>query len=88
MIRIFLPLERLENESINFSDNLGNKIESLTPNNQIQVVGTINNDTIFKQKFVFLIQIKNESNSVVSISWIQGELSSNQKLDVSQSWIP
>ena len=82
------PLERLENESINFSDNLGNQIQSFTPNNQIQVVGTINNDTIFKQKFVFLIQIKNESNSVVSISWIQGELSSNQKLDVSQSWIP
>ena len=82
------PLERLENESINFSNNLGNQIESFTPNNQIQVVGTINNDTIFKQKFVFLIQIKNESNSVVSISWIQGELSSNQKLDVSQSWIP
>lgn len=81
-------LERLENESITFSDNLGNQLESFTPNNQIQIVGTINNDTIFNQKFVFLIQVKNESNSVVSISWIQGELSSNQQLQVSQSWIP
>ena len=42
----------------------------------------------FTQKFVYLFQVKNITNSVESISWIQGELSPKQSLDVSQSWIP
>jgi len=54
----------------------------------MQIVGTITNDHNFKQKFVYLSQIKNSVDYVESISWIQGELSAKQSLDVSQSWIP
>ena len=42
----------------------------------------------FKQKFVYLFQVKNQDESVVSISWVQGEIAPNQTLDISQSWIP
>ena len=82
------PIERLQTLPISFSDNLGNSIESLSSNNQMQIVGTIINNHDFKQKFVYLFQVKNDKHSVESISWIQGEISSKQTLDVSQSWTP
>ena len=48
----------------------------------------LTNDHNFKQNFVYLFQVKNAMDSIESISWIQGELSPKQSLDVSQSWIP
>ncbi len=82
------PIERLDNSQIFFSDSLGNQLLSFSSNSQMQIVGTITNDQNFKQKFVYLFQVKNITDSVESISWIQGELSPKQSLDVSQSWIP
>jgi len=43
--------------------------------------------TLSRNLFIFF-QVKNSVNFVESISWIQGELSPKQSLDVSQSWIP
>ncbi len=82
------PINRLENSQIFLSDSLGNELLSFSSNKQMQIVGTITNDHNFKQKFVYLFQVKNAADSVESISWIQGELSPKQSLDVSQSWIP
>ncbi len=81
-------LQRLQSLPIVFSDIYGNTLTSFSTSNQIQVVGTISNQQNFKQKFVYFFQVKDESNSIVSVSWIQGEISENQKLDLSQSWIP
>ncbi|MFB5609471.1 MAG: hypothetical protein ACE5Q5_04525, partial [Nitrosarchaeum sp.] len=66
----------------------GIPLTSFSSNNQIQIVGKISNEQNFNQKFVYLFQVKDEGKSVVSVSWIQGEISGNQSLDVSQSWIP
>lgn len=82
------PIERIEHQPITFSDSLGNSLQSFTENHQMQIVGTIVNPNEFDQKFVYLFQVKNEQNIVESISWVQGELSSAQSLDVSQSWTP
>jgi hypothetical protein len=82
------PIERLGISSILLSDSFGNQLESVLSDNQIQIVGTITNDHGFKQKFVYLFQVKNAADSVDSISWIQGEMSPLQSLDVSQSWVP
>jgi len=81
-------LQRLQSLPIVFSDIYGNPLTSFSTDNQLQLVGTISNQQNFKQKFVYLFQVKDESNSIVSVSWIQGEISENQKLDVSQSWVP
>lgn len=81
-------LQRLASLPISFSDAFGNPLASFSTNDQIQIVGTVSNEQNFKQKFVYLFQVKDENNSVVSVSWIQSEISENQKLDVSQSWIP
>jgi hypothetical protein len=81
-------IERIQSSPIAFSDGLGNPLESFSQNSQMQIVGTVTNNQDFKQKFVYLFQVKNDQNYVESVSWIQGELSPGQILDVSQSWIP
>ena len=81
-------LERLTNSPITLTDNLGTPLKSFQANNRIQIVGMITNEQTFNQKFVYLVQIKNHDNSVVSLSWMSGELSGYQNLDVSQSWLP
>jgi len=82
------PIKRLKNSQIHFSDSLGNQLQSFSSNKQLQIIGTVTNDHNFKQNFVYLFQVKNAMDSVESISWIQGELSPKQSLDVSQSWVP
>ncbi|MDF2422272.1 MAG: hypothetical protein OPY06_04615 [Nitrosopumilus sp.] len=82
------PIERIKNSEITFSDGLGNPLQSFLQNSQMQIVGTISNEHDFKQKFVYMFQVKNDERTVESISWVQGEISSQQSLDVSQSWIP
>jgi len=81
-------IERIQNSAITFSDGLGNPIQSFTENSQLQIVGTISNTHDLKQQFVYFFQVKNDKNIVESLSWIQGEISSQQILDVSQSWVP
>jgi len=78
----------LQSLPIIFSDSMGNQILTVSANDQIQIVGKILNPQNFKQRFVYLFQVKDENNFVVSLSWIQGEISANQNLDISQSWIP
>jgi len=80
--------QRLTSLPITFSDSFSNKLESFSANTQLQIVGTVQNDQEYNQNFVYIFQVKNVDNSVESISWIQGELSPKQSLDVSQSWTP
>ncbi len=81
-------LERVSNLPISLADNFGNPLDSFYSNTRIQVVGSVINEQNFNQQFVYLIQVKNQKEEVVSLSWISGELDGNQNLDVSQSWIP
>ena len=82
------PIDRIKNSELSFSDGFGNSLQSFSSDSQIQIVGTIQNDHDFKQKFIYFFQVKNDHNYVESLSWIQGEISPNQILDVSQSWLP
>ena len=88
LIYPFLQLNELKTLQLPFSDGFGNSVQSFSQNSQMQIVGTISNEHDFKQKFVYVFQVKNDKNIVESLSWIQGEISSKQSLDVSQSWIP
>ena len=81
-------INRIQTTPISFSDSFGNPLTSYISESQMQIVGTIENQIIFDQEFIYFFQIKNSANSVISLSWIQGKLSPNQILDISQSWIP
>jgi len=81
-------INRIHVSPISFSDSFGNTLDSLISEMQIQIVGKIENQLNYNQEFIYFFQIKNSDNSVISLSWIQGKLSPNQLLDISQSWIP
>ena len=81
-------INRIQTTPISFSDSFGNPLTSYISESQMQIVGTIENQIIFDQEFIYFFQIKNSANSVISLSWIQVKLSPNQILDISQSWIP
>ena len=81
-------MQRLDNQEIHFTDSLGNSLQSFSIGNQMQIVGTLSNNNDFTQNFVYLFQVKDKHDSVESISWVIGQLSPQQILDVSQSWTP
>jgi len=81
------PIQRISVEDVFLADSFGIPIEP-TINEQIQIVGMISNNQNYDQAFVFIIQVKDHEGTVISLSWIQGELTSNQSLELSQSWIP
>lgn len=69
-------------------DSSGKKIETPQKDSQLQIRGVLSNESLSGQKFVCFFQIKDLTGSVVSLSWITGQLSDLQSLEVSQSWIP
>ena len=83
-----LPIDRIHVSPIFLSDGFGNPITSFLSSIQMQIVGSIENEISYDQEFIYFFQIKTSDDIVTSISWIQGNLSSNQILDISRSWIP
>ena len=81
-------IERIQNSEIIITDGFRNSSSSQNVNDQLNIIGTVSNLQSFNQEFVYLFQIKNELNSVESISWVRGQLTQDQTFDVSQSWIP
>ncbi len=81
------PIQRISVEDVFFANSLGIPIEPII-NEQIQVVGIIHNNQNYVQPFVYITQIKDQEEAVVSLFWILGELASNQSLELSKSWIP
>lgn len=81
------PIQRLSIEDIFFTDSFGVTTEP-TINETSQIVGKITNNQSYDQSFAYIVQVKDGTKSVTSLSWIQGELASNQSLELSMSWVP
>ena len=80
--------DRITNSEIRFTDSSGNRLTSFSPDDQIQIVGMLANEQGFLQSFTYLFQVKDESGTVVFISWIQGDVTAHSNLAVSKSWVP
>ena len=63
-------------------------VDNINVNQQVQISADITNHQEKSQNFVYLVQIKNESGYVVSLGWISGQLTPNQKLSPALSWTP
>jgi len=70
------------------ADNLGMPVQDPKAGQQLQVVSEIQNKQSYEQPFVYLVQVKDSTGTVVWLSWFKGSLAINQKLGVSQSWLP
>ncbi len=62
-------------------------VDNVNVNQQIQISIDITNHQEKSQNFVYLVQIKDKTNYVVSLGWISGQLTPDQKLSPSLSWI-
>lgn len=80
--------KRLELNDVYIADKTGTQLSQLMTNSQLQIVGNVQNVQDFAQNFVFLFQITDETGTVVSLSWVSGQLEPGQLLDLSQSWNP
>ena len=63
-------------------------VDNVNVNQQVQISADITNNQEKSQNFVYLVQIKNEEQYVVSLGWISGQLTPDQKLSPSLSWTP
>lgn len=83
------PLERVPAYSFQIQDIAGNNILNMVPlGQQISLRSDLVNQYNRTQDFAYFVQIQDEYDRVVSLSWIQGTLMPFQKLSPSQSWIP
>jgi len=91
----FVPafaLDELERASISnpklvnaFGLSIGNNVNV---DQQIQISADITNNQDKSQNFVYLVQIKDKTNFVVSFGWFSGELNPHQTWNTSVFWIP
>ena len=63
-------------------------VEKVNVNQQIQISADITNHQDKSQNFVYLVQIKDKTDFIVSLGWISGQLTPDQKLNPSLSWTP
>ena len=62
--------------------------DKVNVNHQLQISADITNNQVKSQTFVYLVQIKDKTGFVVSLGWISGQLTPDQKLSPSLSWSP
>jgi len=60
--------------------------DNVNVSQQIQISADIVNHQEKSQNFVYLVQIKDKTDLVVSLGWISGQLTPEQKLSPSLSW--
>ena len=66
----------------------GDAITELNIGETGMIFSNIKNVLDYSQKFAYIVQIKNENNNVVSLSWVTGEVRPSQELGMSISWMP
>ncbi len=82
-------LERVSIEEPRLVDAFDNPLgNSIIVGQQVQVASDIRNNQEKSQNFLYLVQIKDEIGYAVSVGWISGQLTPNQKFSPSLSWIP
>ena len=80
--------ERLTMNEINILSQNGEMIEELYIGQTGMIFSNIKNVIDYSQEFTYIVQIKNEDNNVVSLSWVTGDIISSQELGMSVSWMP
>ena len=80
--------ERLSINKINILSQNGELIERLDIGQTGMIFSNVKNVIDYSQEFTYIVQIKDEDNNVVSLSWVTGEVRPSQELGMSISWMP
>ena len=85
------PLERFNYDVFGeprIVDQFGNSLSSVNVNQQIQIATDLTNHLKNELAFVLILQIKNETDTVVFLNWFTGSLSPDQSFSPAISWMP
>ncbi len=80
--------QKISLEDLYAADSDGKHVSELVKGTQVQILSHIHNNQDYRQPFTSIIQITNEQNTIVSLSWIAGKLDAAQNFELSQSWTP
>ena len=81
-------LERVTIDNASLVNGVGTPIDdNVNVNQQINIISKTTNNQDISQKFVYIVQIKNDQGIVVSLGWIGGELPPKGQLSSSTSWM-
>ena len=81
-------IERLTMNELEILSQNGELIERMDVGQTGMIFSNVKNVIDYSQEFTYIVQIKNEDNNVVSLSWVTGEIMSSQELGMSVSWMP
>jgi len=79
--------ERLIMDEVDILTQNGNSIEELDVGETGMIFSKVKNKLDFTQNFTYIVQIKDENNDVISLSWVTGQVIPSQELGMSVSWI-
>ena len=82
-------LDRVDITNPRLVNAFGSKIsEQVNVNQQLQISADIKNNQEKSQEFSYIVQIKNQNNIVISVTWLIGSLNPNQTFNPALSWTP
>lgn len=82
-------LDRVDITNPRLVNAFGSKIsEQVNVNQQVQISADVKNNQEKSQKFVYVVQIKNQNGVIVSLGWISGVLNPGQTFSPALSWTP
>ena len=82
-------LDRVDITNPRLVNAFGSKIsDQVNVNQQVQISADVKNNQEKTQKFVYIVQIKNQNDVIVSLTWISGSLNPRQIFSPALSWTP
>ncbi|HEY4680083.1 MAG TPA: hypothetical protein VIH04_02330 [Nitrosarchaeum sp.] len=82
-------LDRVDITNPRLVNAFGSEIsDQVNVNQQVQISADVKNNQEKSQKFVYVVQVKNQNDVIVSLGWISGVLNPGQTFSPALSWTP
>ena len=82
------PLERIQLSNSGIVDQSDIFLSEINSDDEFEIGADLTNIQKNSQKYVFIVKITNDSGVPISFTWVEGELSSNQKYRPTLPWKP
>lgn len=83
------PLDRVDITNPRLVNSFGSKVsDQINVNQQVQITADVKNNQEKTQKFVYIVQVKNQNGVIITIGWISGLLNPGQTFSPALSWAP
>ena len=80
--------ESLQLSNIRIVNAFGDTVTNPTVNQQVQIKANLTNNEAVEQTYAFVVEIRDDTNVVVSNSWLSGRINPGQSNSPALSWKP